>query len=154
MAGEWRSVSAEEARAKKHYGFGGWMWLLYALLLLLVWARLSMVFKMPQFDLEIMYETAGQAQTIEYFAFVEILLWMPFLVLAPVGHRLLPRLATYGFLAWWVLTVIMLTLVIDIAAGKVGAAIGIATIVTAIYVGYLARSRRVNLTCRLRERAG
>jgi sterol desaturase/sphingolipid hydroxylase (fatty acid hydroxylase superfamily) len=153
MAAQWKAVAEEEARQRKDYGFGGWMWPLYLLLLYLIWTRLSMVFRVPQFDLEMVYETARQAKTMEYFAFVEILLWVPFLVLAPLGHRLLPRLATYAFGAWWALTVIMMVFVIDISMGKSAFAVGFSTVVAALYVSYLARSRRVNLTCRLRERA-
>lgn len=152
MAYLWKPVTEEEARQRSYYGFGGWMWLLYVLLLYLVGVRLSTVFVAPQFDLEVAYETTRQAKTMEYFAFVEILLWSPFLLLAPFGHRLMPRLAIYGFFAWWVAQLIVTVFVVDIATNKVLVANAISTIVTAICVSYLVRSRRVNLTYRLRER--
>lgn len=152
MAVEWKSVTIEDARQKSYYGFGGWMWPLYGLLLYLIWVRLSMVFRVPQYELETMFESARQAEIMEYFAFLEIILWLPFLVLAPISHRLMPRLAICGFCAWWVLQAIVMLVFIDIAAEKIIVANVISTIITVLYVLYLSRSKRVNLTCRLRER--
>ena len=80
----WHKVSPEEAKAARYYGFGGWLLAFYLLLIvyLAIWIP-QFFFDAPRSWDQQLYNSAILARTV---------FWVPFLILCPITHPLMPRI--------------------------------------------------------------
>ena len=149
---EWRTLSAEEARGRDLFGFGGSLLVVYGLAaFMLAWQLYGATNSTG--GLDIMYDGPENAFVMQHVLTLKALSWIPFLILAPMQHRLMPRIVLICIAATFLLDFVAINFVIGLPLPK---SIGVNTfnlVVAAGFAWYFLRSRRVNLTYRLRERA-
>lgn len=151
LLGEWKAIPEEEAKQSRYYGFWGWLLFFYVMAVFGIIGDLLDIFA-PEIDEETGL-TAFQEQ-LKYYGGDANLTWavmllqdallLPFLVLAPIKHRLMPKVVIW---CMWI-GVIFMAATID-RPGNVDAAIlnvaGAAT-GAALFTWYYMGSRRVNVT--------
>ncbi|MAG98902.1 MAG: hypothetical protein CMM08_19690 [Rhodospirillaceae bacterium] len=150
LSKEWAIVSKNEAKQNQYFGFRGWLLILY-----LVWAAdvvldLKVVFGSPDSDLLDYFGGNQDEMRVAYF--LTAIVWVPFLVLAPLKHWLTPKV--WIGTSW--IEVIVFAAAPDMS-GRVDAKIGadIVGVVGAIFATlYVLNSKRVNVTYLNRVPAG
>ena len=145
----WTAVTEDEARLHPLYGFGGWLYALYAVelfgLAMTIYSLLRVV-QLAGVD-QLLHPSMG-------FVWLHLLLGLPFLVLAPMLARAMP---VVSIICYWAGTLLGLRLfflpglhldVMILAPMLFWAAWGV------VFTVYLVRSRRVNVTYLHRVPAG
>ena len=157
----WEPVSDEEAVDVKYYGVRGWLRFFYILAVLgFVRSIFDLIFPDP-----FMIEVFGGAGMMQAVALFSIALQVPFLVLTPIGHHLMPSVT---IVCTWVHTIFFLTFApnldetltamnVNEVPPEISSAVAmyamIAGVVTsALWTWYLLCSKRVNVTYRNRVR--
>lgn len=77
-------VSAQQARESRHYGFDGWLVVFYVL------AALSAASAAVNAIIGLVLADVVQFGAWPWLAAAKMVLWLPFLILAPIRHRLMP----------------------------------------------------------------
>lgn len=151
--GEWRNLTLDEAQGRDLFGFGGSVIVACALAaLLLVW-QLYGALNAGQ-GLVQMYESEENAAVMRVVLIIKALSWLPFLVLSPMRHPLMPRVTLICIAAAFLLDVVAINFIIGLDFPK-SAGVNVFNLIIAVAFSiYLIRSKRVNLTYRLRERTG
>ena len=143
----WKEISVEEAEKHPAYGFGGGLYLMYAAVILWTLHSLYIVFLDADYELTMSYGYENFTMA-DFTSFIQFLLALPFLYLAPKLHPQMPNIAFSMF---------SVNLVIWFTFGMiVPSAVGISIVVTLLSVGillYLSLSERVNVTYRNRVKA-
>ena len=143
----WKEISVEEAEKHSAYGFGGGLYLMYAVVILWTLHSLYIVFMDANYELTMSYGYENFTMA-DFTCFIQFLLALPFLYLAPKLHPQMPSIAFSMF---------SVNLVIWFTFGMiVPSAVGISIVVTLLSVGmllYLSLSERVNVTYRNRVKA-
>ena len=138
----WKEISVEEAEKHPAYGFGGGLYLMYAAVILWTLHSLYIVFLDADYELTMSYGYENYTMA-DFTSFIQFLLALPFLYLAPKLHPQMPNIAFSMF---------SVNLVIWFTFGMiVPSAVGISIVVTLLSVGmllYLSLSERVNVTYR------
>lgn len=153
MSREWRNLALADAKNQDLYGFGGWLLVMYGLAVFLLAWQLFGAFNPDQDGLAQMYGSPANAAIMRVVLIVKALSWIPFLVLAPLRSRLMVPVALACILATFLLDAVVVNVSLGLPAAK---AMGVNTfnvVIAAAYTLYLLKSKRVNLTYRLRERA-
>ena len=150
----WKPVSPDEAKAHRYYGFRGWLLALYlgcsygfVVNLLGIFAPgfladLGLASPQAERDMAAAYgESFGLSQTIPLMQDVLVL---PFLVLAPLKHPLMPKAVIWSM---WISAALFVATVdtpgtMDHALTMIVFIVGI----TALMTWYLLCSKRVNVT--------
>lgn len=138
----WTPVEREEAEKDRYYGFGGWLLALYIAILLYLLAWLPVFF----------LETPASWERDYFLAWIvaRAVLWLPFLILAPLEHPLMPPLT---IAAMWIALPVTWTI------GAMGSHSHPITWIPEMVIGvgfaalatwYFRSSRRVNATYRCR----
>ena len=158
----WEHVSDQEAIEVKYYGVRGWLKFFYVLAVLgFLRSLFDLIFPDPIL-LEMYGGSAGMMQAI---ILVSLALQIPFLVLTPIAHPLMPSVT---IVCTWIQTVFVLTLMTnfdemfatmypDEASPEVSAIVMTMVMIisisgAALWTWYLLRSKRVNVTYRNRVR--
>ncbi len=144
-------MTEEEAWQHSLYGFGGWLYVIYGIELLLLGNTLYSI-------LDIAHRAGIGTILSPGFATicVHVALAVPFLVMAPMRARAMPLVAilcfwvsvawSFGYMLLISLAPVMeLAFIVPMLLGPVWGA---------VFTLYLLRSRRVNVTYRLRVRPG
>ena len=143
----WKEISVEEAEKHSAYGFGGGLYLMYAVVILWTLHSLYIVFLDAGYELTMSYGYENFTMA-DFTCFIQFLLALPFLYLAPKLHLQMPSIA---------LSMFSLNLLIWFTFGMiVPSAVGISIVVTLLSLGmilYLNFSERVNVTYRNRIKA-
>tara|TARA_Y100001960_G_C14483909_1_gene733271 strand:+ start:273 stop:710 length:438 start_codon:yes stop_codon:yes gene_type:complete len=143
----WKEISVEEAEKHPAYGFGGGLYLMYAAVILWTLHSLYIVFLDADYALTMSYGYENFTMA-DFTCFIQFLVSLPFLYLAPKLHPQMPSIA---------LSMFSVNLVIWFTFGMlVPSALGISIVVTLLSVGmilYLNLSERVNVTYRNRVKA-
>ena len=141
--GEWKKVSPDEAKKDPSYGLWGWLLLFYLMFLFAFLEGLARIFGFVSDDLT---ETEFLvSQPIEETLFIYGL-QLPFLILAPIKHRLMPKLT---IAATWLS---LLSLLTGLGRNEYGEVVVIFALITPVlFTWYLLRSKRVNVTYRHRR---
>jgi hypothetical protein len=149
---KWRDVTPEEAAGKRSYGFGGSLIVAYLLAaFLLVWQMYGALNTSQ--GLALMYGSEENAAVMRVVLIIKALSWVPFLVLAPLRHRLMPLITLTCIIATFLIDMIAINFIIGLPMPK---SIGVNVfnlIIAGTFSLYFLMSKRVNLTYRLRERA-
>ena len=144
---DWKEISEEEAKNHPDYGFGGGLYLVYAICIVWSLHSLYIVFLDVGYALTDSYGYENRTMA-DFTSFIQFVLMLPFLYLAPKLHTTMPNVALSLFSVNWA---------IWFTFGMINPrAIPISIVVTAatvFMVLYLARSTRVNVTYRHRVRA-
>ena len=143
FAREWIPVSPDEARAHRYYGFRGWLLALY------VGYAYGFVVNLFGIFAPGLSAGLGLAQTI---LLVQNALGVPFLVLAPIKHPLMPK-AVIGSL-WIGVALFAATVDIQGNVDREILLVAIAAGIAASMTWYFLWSKRVNVTYRHRVPAG
>ena len=140
----WKAISTEEAKSHAEYGFGGGLYLVYALSIIWCIHSFYIVFLDTGYALTRSYGYENFTMA-DFTSFIQIMLTLPFLYLAPRLHPVMPNVAISLFSVNWAIwfTFGMITpnsiIVSLIVSG-----------VSLFMVVYLMRSTRVNVTYRNR----
>ena len=139
----WQQLSLSDAQQNKYYGFGGWLlffWLLDLFgVIFMVWQKL---YPSPV--------PAGSPEITWAQVVISVAGTVPFLVLAPLKHRSMPKLTIWAFCISAVLSI-----AINFRQG-IGYALFtlvVSVISIALIQWYLTASKRVNATYRHRSPA-
>lgn len=145
---EWKEVSAEEAARNEKYGFGGALVILYAIVCLWCLHNAYILVLDSNYDIAKFYGYENFT-IIDFTAFVQIVLALPFLYLAPKLDKEMQSISVSCFL------VNLGCLFVFGVISPLAVEISIVFVVLSLaIVIYLARSERVNLTYRNRVPAG
>ena len=143
----WKEISVEEAENHSAYGFGGGLYLMYAVVILWTLHSLYIVFLDAGYELTMSYGYENFTMA-DFTCFIQFLLALPFLYLAPKLHPQMPSIA---------LSMFSLNLLIWFTFGMiVPSAVGVSIVVILLSLGmilYLNFSERVNVTYRNRVKA-
>jgi hypothetical protein len=148
----WQSLSRTEAREHHEYGFRGWLIAFYVYALFLGGWHLSSLVGGGQ-GLMMMYETPDNVAKMQVILGIKVLLWLPFLVLTPIIHKLMPAATMICIGVMFLIESITVLFFLDLPLGKIISINIFNLLILVSYTAYLTRSRRVNLTYRLRVRA-
>jgi hypothetical protein len=148
---QWQNISPEEARSKNRFGFGGWLIGFYIYALFLVGWHLSSLLGDGS-GMLMMFETPENVAKMRVVLMIKTVLWIPFLVLTPLRHRLMPMASMACLVAATLIDSFAVTFLLELDQTKVLAIDGFNLLILTVYAVYLTRSKRVNLTYRLRER--
>jgi hypothetical protein len=142
LSRDWKVLSREQAQQSPYFGFRGWLLLLYLLTLVAIIQSLVWVFSPPtQGDLDVF---SGNPDIRRGFDIVTVVVWAPFLILAPLKHPLTPKV---WIGANWI------TVIISAAISDWSSQINVTIAMTAIGIviavlltWYVLHSKRVNVT--------
>ncbi len=144
---DWKEISAEEAEKHPVYGFGGGLYVVYAIVILWSLHSLYIVFLDSGYKLTQSYGYENFTMA-DFTCFIQFILALPFLYLAPKLHPTMPSVALSLFSVNWAIwfTFGMIT----------PRAIPMSVLVSVVTLGillYLLSSARVNVTYRNRVKA-
>ncbi len=81
---EWKSLSKEEAMRSPYYGLKGWLMVFYVLTALGIVPYLGLMISPPT-------SGSGDVGMTRVFLLIHVTLSVPFLILAPMKHPLMPK---------------------------------------------------------------
>lgn len=149
----WKTISASEACQHPLYGFGGWLLAIWLFSLVGSAMYLPDIFR--PVDENIAQLWGGHIMLYRISSTIGFLLSLPFLVLAPMKHPLMPRVSIVAMLISY-LILMPLALMIPWAKAETWVIVGATMLASAMFFGfvaYLMISKRVNVTYRHRIRA-
>jgi len=139
---EWKTVPEDEAKRSRYYGFWGWLLFFYILAVNGLSANLLFLFGVEDEARQLQLEAyGGNVSLLQGVLLIHSALTIPFLVLAPLKHRLMPKL--------WIWC-IWIALFVGLAAPEKHeillwyAAAGVPTIL--LLTWYILNSKRVGAT--------
>ena len=148
-SGGWQSISLEDAKQRDYYGFGGWLLAFYVYALFLVGWHLSSLLGDGR-GMLMMFETPENAETMKIVLIIKTILWIPFLVLAPLKRPSMPAVTIGCIVAATLVDAVTVLFVIDLSGTKIIAINVFNLLVLLAYSTYLMKSKRINLTYRHR----
>ncbi len=144
----WNSAPREEGARRRYYGVGGWLLFIYILAVLAFLSSIRDLVNPDERTLKLFLGSTGIARVV---SLASIGLRIPFLILVPLKHRLMPSI---DITCTWISVCVMMPFIIsvDVTMG-VPAMVGIfaaalVVVVAALWTWYLLASKRVNLTFR------
>ena len=144
----WRDVSDQEAVDTEYYGVGGWLMLFYVVAVL---SLASSVLDVIAPDPKVVAMLGDSMSMTRAYSAIATALQIPFLVLVPMKHWLMPPVE---IACTWLQLVMFFPVSIGLAEMTNGTVAVIVTILivvlAALWTWYLLRSKRVNLTYRSR----
>lgn len=143
-SGLYEKVSADTSAAWRSAGFGGWLAALWAFAALMVaWHFTSVVGDGR--GLETMFETPGNAAIMRVVLWLKVWLWAPFLILAPLSHRLMRAVTLVMLLASVVGETAAVVYLLELSPNKVWSIAVFNALIALAFGGYLGFSKRVSL---------
>ena len=142
LSKEWKVVSKEEARRSPYYGFGGWLLLFY------IWILSSWVLNLPQVatvpDRSFVAWYGGDVGVTRAVLLSYQAMFLPFLILAPMKHRLMPRLWIAGI--WINVAILATTIDRPGQSDRTISLVALVVAISALMTWYILSSKRVNVT--------
>jgi len=140
---QWKPISRDVAVEHPLHGFGGWLLALWILMALMQVINLLTVigFSDDALAMAYGYDNVGW---LKLSAAVSVLLWVPFLVLAPMKHPLMPKITIIAIWSGVALSFITLLILTSFMFALTGIAGGV--ISSGLLTLYLVKSKRVNVT--------
>ena len=140
---EWTELTPEQAAQHKHYGLGGWLLVLYALAVLaFVGSFLGLA------GISTLKEKFGDSYIIlVILSLVQAVLHLPFIILAPKKHPLMPKAAVS---AYWLSVSLTAIAALLTDPGHMLPQLAVGVIYVSLFQWYMNRSKRVNVTYRHR----
>jgi len=135
-------VSAGASRDARSTGFGGWLALLWIFAVLMVGWHFTTVIGAGR-GLDLMFESPGNAAIMRAILWLKVWLWAPFLILAPLGHRLMRAVTLVMLLTSVVGETAAVVYLLDLSAGKVVAISAFNALIALLFGFYLGFSQRV-----------
>jgi len=115
--GKWHDLTREEAQCRKLFGFGGSLLVVYVLaVFLLLWQMYGALNSSP--GLATMYGSEDNASVMRVVLIIKALSWIPFLILAPIRHPLMPRVALICLVTAFLLDFVAVNFVIGLPMPK------------------------------------
>jgi len=93
-----------------------------------------------------MYDGPGNAFVMQHVLTLKELSWIPFLILAPMRHRLMPRIALICIAVTFLMDLVSINFVISLPMPKSMGVNIFNFVVAAGFTWYLLASKRVNMT--------
>lgn len=140
----WNEISAEEAQKHPEYGFGGGLYLVYLLSILWCLHSFYIVFLDTDYVLTQSYGYENFTMA-DFTSFIQIVVTLPFLYLAPRLNPVMPSVATSLFSVNW-----MIWFTFGMISPRAIPVAIVVSLVSAFIILYLMRSTRVNVTYRHR----
>lgn len=140
---DWVEVTPAQAAQRRYYGLGGWLLFFYVLAVLDFVAGFMTLMASPT-----MQRMHGDNHTIVAgLGVVQALLYLPFIVMTPMKHPLMPK-ATISALWFGV----ALTAIVGLLTGPMAMMVRIVAgvVFVSLFQWYLNKSKRVNVTFRHR----
>ena len=136
---DWKDVSPAEAEQNKYYGLGGWLLVFYVLCVLGFLASFAGLLA-----LDTLQQRFGDNYPIlAGLGVVQGILYLPFLILAPKKHPLMPTAAISAL--WLSVAVTAIAGMLANPAEMMGQLI-FSVVMVALFAWYLRKSKRVNVT--------
>ena len=149
---QWQMLTPEEAQQRQSYGFRGWLIFIYILALLLaVWQLAGSLDQSG--GLVRMYGSEENADIMRHVMLIKVLCWVPFFILAPFRHPKAQSAALICISATLLMELIVINFVLGLQVPVAMSVNAFNVLVAAGLALYFIRSKRVNLTYRLREKA-
>lgn len=142
LSKDWRVISREEAARNRHYGLKGWLLLYYAMSAIGVVMYVTDAMSPPRDAYIALY--GDRPTAIRALLLMQAAAQVPFLIFAPLKHRLLPRV----WLACLWIPMAITVVAIDMPGQTDGMILRLAYTVgaTALISWYVLHSKRVNVT--------
>lgn len=148
--GRFEKVSTSTLKGPQPSGFGGWLSVFWCISCLFVIWHVTSVTGGGD-GLVAMFETPENAAIMRAVLWLKVWLWAPFLILAPLGHRLLPAVTIVTILIATTVETSIVYLLLNLEPTKTWIVISFNVVFAVIYCAYLLLSQRVNYI-RLAER--
>jgi len=123
-------------------GFGGWLALFWCIALLLVIWHITSVTGTGR-GLQMMFETPENATLMRVVLWLKVWFWAPFLILAPLGHRLMPGVTIVAVLAATVGEAAFVEFALELDQAKAHSIFLFNALLAVAFCAYLLRSKRV-----------
>ena len=144
---EWKSLSKEEAMRSPYYGLKGWLLVFYVLTALGIVPYLILVISPPT-------NGSGDVGMTRVFLLIHVALSVPFLILAPMKHPLMPKVViiclwlSFASYAW---PMYLAALASASGTARYLSSVNLfgvigAGVVAVLITWYMLRSKRVNVT--------
>ena len=140
---DWVDVTPAQAAERKYYGLGGWLLFFYVLAVLGFVSSFMTLMAIPM-----MQRMHGDNYAIVAgLGIVQALLYLPFIIMTPMKHPLMPK-ATISAL-WFS---VALTAIVGLLTGPMAMMVQIVAgvVFVSLFQWYLNNSKRVNVTFRHR----
>ena len=141
--GRFEKVSATTLQGRQPSGFGGWLAVFWCISCLFVIWHVTTVTGGGR-GLAVMFETPENAAVMRAVLWLKVWLWAPFLILAPLGHRLLPAVTIVTILIATTVETSVVYLLLNLEPTKSWTVISFNVVFALIYCAYLLLSQRVN----------
>lgn len=140
---EWTELTPEQAAQQKYYGLGGWLLALYALAVLAFVGSFLGLAGVPALK-----EAFGDAYVIiVVLSLVQAILHLPFIILAPKKHPLMPKAAVSAY--WLSVSLTAIAALLTDPSHMLGQLV-VGVIYVSLFQWYMNKSKRVNVTYRHR----
>ena len=137
-----KEISTEEAQKHPEYGFGGVLYLVYAIAIIWSLHSVYIVFFDTNYELVLFYGYENFTMA-DFTSFLQLVLTLPFLYLAPRLHPVMPSVAISLFSVNW-----MIWFTFGMISPRAIPVAIIVSLASAFMIIYLIRSTRVNVTYR------
>ena len=137
-----KEISTEEAQKHPEYGFGGGLYLVYVIAIIWSLHSVYIVFLDTNYELVLFYGYENFTMA-DFVSFLQLVLTLPFLYLAPRLNPVMPSVAVSLFSVNW-----MIWFTLGMVSPRAIPVAIVVTLVSAFMVTYLIRSTRVNVTYR------
>ncbi len=134
--------SRDASSGRRYVGFGGWVAVFWTFSCLMVIWHVTTVTGSGR-GLEMMFETPQNAALMRVVVWLKVWLWAPFLILAPLGHRLMPSVTILTVLVAAIGESAVVLFLLDLDQGKANAIILFNAIVALAFCSFLLMSKRV-----------
>lgn len=140
--GTYEKASLAARRTRDAGGFGGWLMLLWTLAALLVaWYAAAVIGEGR--GLGAMFETPENVAIMRVVLWLKVWLWAPFLILAPLEHRLMPAVTIVMVLAAAIGEICAVAYVLELSREKVISVSAFSAAIASVVCLYLVFSKRV-----------
>jgi hypothetical protein len=143
----WTNVTKAEAQENKLYGFWGWLFAFYAYAI--VECCLPMIGLFGEGEGLVAMYGADNLGMMRMVMAANMVLPLPFLILAPLKHRLMPLATIITFWASAILFLVAMTIG-GVDPQTILTVVSLNALTAAAYTWYVLRSKRVNVTYRHR----
>jgi len=142
--GRYEKVSTRTLGRPRPSGSGGWLTVFWCIAcLFVIWHVTAVVGSTP--GLIAMFESPENAAIMRAVLWLKVWLWAPFLILAPLGHRLMPAVTIVTVLIATIGESCVIYLALDLEPFKSAMVIGFNVLIAAIFCSYLLVSRRARI---------
>lgn len=137
-----QGTSRATSAGRRYVGFGGWVAGFWTFAGLMVLWHVTTVTGSGG-GLEMMFETPENAALMRVVVWLKVWLWAPFLILAPLDHRLMPSVTIVTVLVAAIGESAVVVFLLDLGQSKANAIIMFNAVVALAFCSFLVMSKRV-----------